>query len=48
MLCGESRVLVKQALIEQRYTESKRRAVLLGRVVQPCFEEEGGEALLPF
>lgn len=48
MLCGVSRVLVKQAPIEQRYTESKRTAVLVGLIMQPCFEEEGGESLLPF
>ena len=43
-----SRVLVKQVLIKQRYTESKRTAILIGLIMQPCIEEEGGESLLPF
>lgn len=42
-----SRVLVKRSQIEQRYTESTRTAVLVGLIMQPCFEEEG-ESLLPF
>ena len=48
MLYGMSRVLVKQALIKQRYTESKKTAILIGLIITALYWGRGRRVFIAF